>query len=106
MSRPYHEVSSDGHIGPGLEAPQPSSFDQFIAELAGSKSGLVVAEMRSGGHSKARIGKARTVAVTLLEAEIDHPTDDQVNKVQVRKCCRRQDLGQNIHCRERSRIAH
>jgi hypothetical protein len=43
MSRPWQDDTSEVHIGPGLEAPQPALFDQVIAEPAESKSGLIVA---------------------------------------------------------------
>ena len=77
MFRPWHDVTSKAHIGPGLETLQAAFFDQFIAKPTESKSGLVVAEVRSGYHAKPYIGDARTVAVAMLEAEIDHPADDQ-----------------------------
>src|SRR5882672_8504874 len=48
MSRPGRDYTSKVQIDPGLEALQPALFDQFIAEPAESKSGLVVAEARSG----------------------------------------------------------
>ena len=68
---------AERHIGPGLETLQAAFFDQFIAELTESKSGLVVAEVRSGDHAKPYIGEARTIAVAMLEAEIDHAADDE-----------------------------
>ncbi len=68
---------AEDQIGPGLEALQPALFDQIIAELAEAKSGLVVAEVRPSDHAQHCIGEARAVAVAVLEAEIDHPTDDQ-----------------------------
>ena len=77
MFRPWHDVTSEEHIGPRLKALQAAFFDQFIAKLTESKSGLVVAEVRAGYHAKPYIGEARTVAVAMLEAEIDHPADDQ-----------------------------
>ncbi len=59
MSRPRYEDISKVHIGPGLEAPQPALFDQVIAELAESKSGLVVAEARPGDRAaNPHIGEA------------------------------------------------
>jgi len=48
MSRPGRDDTSKVEIGPDLEALQPALFDQFVAEPAESKSGLVVAEARSG----------------------------------------------------------
>jgi len=52
-------------------------FDQVMAEPAESKSGMVVAEARSGDHAKPNVGEARAVTVAAVEAEIDRPTDDQ-----------------------------
>ena len=106
MFRPWHNVTSEDHIGPGLEALQAAFFDQFIAEPTESKSGLVVAEVRSSYLTKPYIGDARTVAVATFEAEIDRPADDQGKKVRVRKQCRRQDLGQNVQSCEGCRVAH
>ena len=57
MFRPWHDVTSEDHIGPGLEALQAAFFDQFIAEPTESKSGLVVAEVRSGYHAKPYVGE-------------------------------------------------
>ena len=77
MSRPRQDDISKVHIGPGLEALQPAPFDQVIAEPAELKSGLVVAEVRSGEQTKHYIGEARAVTVAALEAEIDCPTGEQ-----------------------------
>ena len=52
MSRPRHDEIAEVHIGPGLEALQSTLLDQLIAELAEAKSGLIVAEVRSGDHAK------------------------------------------------------
>ena len=104
--RPWHDVTSEIHIRPCLRTLQVAFFDQFIAELTESKSGLVVAEVWAGYHAQAHTGEGRTVATAMLEAEINHPTNDQRIKIRVRKSCRWQDLGQNIHCREGRRIAH
>src|SRR6202022_4568172 len=88
MFRPGHDKISKAHVGPGPEAPQAAFFDQFIAKPAESKSGLVVVEMWAGNHAKPYIGEARTVAVAMLEAEVDRPADNQGKKVRVRKQCR------------------
>jgi hypothetical protein len=57
MYRPWHDEISEDHTGPGLEALQSVFFDQFVAEPTESKSGLVVAEVRSGYDAKPYIGK-------------------------------------------------
>src|ERR1700726_3547041 len=88
MLRPGHDKISKAYIGPGLEAPQAAFFDQFIAKPTESKSGLVVVEMWAGYHAKPHIGEARTVAVAMLEAEVNSPADNQGKKVRIRKQCR------------------
>jgi hypothetical protein len=88
MFRPGHDKISKAHVGPGLEAPQSAFFDQLIAKPAESKSGLVVVEVWAGYHAKPYIGEARTVAVAMLEAEINRPADRQGKKVRIGKQCR------------------
>src|SRR5439155_20832650 len=66
MFRPWHGAIAETHIGTGLGALQSAFFDQFIAEPTELKSGLVVAEARSGDDAKPYIGEARPVAVAML----------------------------------------
>ncbi len=89
-----------------MKALQPALFDQVIAEPAESKSGLVVAEVRSGEQAKRYIGEARGVAVAALDAEIDGPTDDQGEQVRICIPGRRREFGQHIQSGEGCRIAH
>ena len=83
MSRQWQDGLSQGQIRQGLEAPQSPSFDQVVTELAEAKSGLEVAEMRASDQAKHCIGEARPVAVAMLEAEIDRPTDSQEFEVHI-----------------------
>ena len=106
MFRPWHDEISETHIGACLEPIQTGFFDQFIAEPTESKSSLVVAEVRTSYHAKPYVGGARTVAVAMLEAEVNCPADGQRSKVRIRKQCRRQDLGQYIQSRDGRRVAH
>ena len=85
MFRPWHDVVSEARIGPGLEALQAAFLDQLVAEATESKSDLVVAEVRSSYDTKPYIGEARTVAIAILEAEVDRPADNQGKKVSIRK---------------------
>src|SRR5262249_3955707 len=98
--------TSEDHIGPGLEAHQSAFVDQFIAKETEAKSGLVIAEVRSGHLTKPSIGNTRTIAVAPLKAEIDRPADGQGKKVRIRKQRRRQYLSEDIQRREGRRIAH
>src|SRR5262245_59221819 len=94
MARPGRDVISKDHIGSGLKALQSALFDQVIAEPTELRASLIVAETRSGYHSKVYIGNTRTVAVAPLEAEIDRHAVGQGMKVRIRKQCRWHNLGQ------------
>src|SRR5262245_43114630 len=106
MSRPWDDEIFEAHIGACLEPIQTGFFAQFIAEPTESKSSLVVAEVRTSYHAKPYVGLGRTVAVAMLEAEVNSPADSQGNKVRIRKQCRRQDLCQYIESRDGRRVAH
>src|ERR1700728_3101859 len=106
MFRPRHDDISEAHIGTGLEAVQSAFFDQFIAEPTELKSGLVVAEARSGDDAKPYIAETRGVAVAVLEAEVDHPANDEGSQVLIGKQCWGHNLGQNIESGEGVRIVH
>src|SRR5262249_39273606 len=105
-SRPWRDVIANDHIGSSLKALQSTLLDQLITESTESRASLVVAEARSGYHGKVYIGDTRTVAVALLEAEIDCPAGDQGMKVRIREQCRWESLGQNVQRRQGRRIAH
>jgi hypothetical protein len=47
MFRPGHDELCKPVIGPRLEPLQPTLLDQFIAELTESKSGFLIAKVRS-----------------------------------------------------------
>ena len=56
---------------------QSALLHQIVAEPAESESGPVVAKVRSENHTEPDISEARSVAVTMLEAEIDHPANHE-----------------------------
>ena len=68
-----------------METRQPALLDEVIAERTEAKSGLIVAEARARIHAKPYVGEARSVAVAVLDAEINHPADDQGIEVSVCK---------------------
>src|SRR3984893_4908905 len=106
MFRPWHDDTSERHICTGLEALQSAFFDQLVTELTESKTGLIVAEARSGDNAKEYIGEARPVAVAMLDAEINHSANYERKQVLIGKQCRRHNLGQNIESSEGVRIVH
>ena len=106
MFRPAHDINREVQIRARLEAFQPASFDEIVAELAEAKSGLVVAEERSGDPGEHDIGNTRSIAVATLEAETDRFADRQANQVRIRMRGRRHELAQNVDGRQGCRVVH
>jgi hypothetical protein len=74
---PRHDEISEGHVGTGLVAMQTALLHQIVAKSAKLEFGLVVAKVRPKNHAEPNISKARSVAVAMFEAEIDHPANHQ-----------------------------
>src|SRR5262249_48523229 len=106
MFCPWHNDISETHIRSSFIALQAALLNQFIAEPTESKSVLVVAETRSGYNGKPYVGKARSVAVTVLETKIHHVADDQGRQVLVVVVCWGYDLGQDVQSVEDVRVGH
>ena len=107
MSRPGQDAIAEFHVDPGLEAHQSALLDQVVAELTEAiDGGPVVAKACAGDHGQQHIGAARSVAVTVLEAEIDRPAGKESKQVRIRVKCRWAELGQNIHRRQGCRVMH
>src|SRR5215468_4381709 len=70
MFRPGCDQAED-LIRRGLEALEVASFAQFIAKPGKAIPGLVIAEPRAGEHTNTNVGDARSVAVAMLDTEID-----------------------------------
>lgn len=103
---PEHDKKREAKIGARLEAVQLASFDQFVAELAESKSSLIVAKTRSGNPAELDIGETRCIAVATLKAETDRLADRQRSQVRIRKQGWRQDPNQDSDGREGCRVFH
>ncbi len=84
----------------------PRRSTQFVAELAESKSGLVVAETRSGEAGEPDIGDTGDIAVAAFEAETDRLAGRQGSQVRVCKTGRRRELSQNLDGCEGCRVLH
>ncbi len=100
------KMSAEEHIYPGLQARQPTSFDQFIADLAEAKTGMVVVESLAGDQTKPHIRVAGAVAVAPLKAEIHRIAYGERIEIGFRKERRRPDLGQHVHRSQGCRIGH
>src|SRR6202030_216956 len=94
------------HVGTRLVAMQSALFHQIKPKPAESESGPVVSEVRSENHSKPDIGKARSIAVTMLKAEVRDPTDDEVAQNLVGEHCWRNDDRENVEGCAPVRIGH
>jgi hypothetical protein len=77
VPRPGHNKIPEGHVRTGLVAMQSTLFHQIVAKPAESESSPVIAKVRSENHTKPDISEARSIAVTVLEAEIDHPANHE-----------------------------
>jgi hypothetical protein len=77
VPRPGHNKIPKGHVGTGLVPMQPTLLHQIVAKPAESESSPVIAKVRSENHTKPDIGEARSIAVTVLEAKIDHPANHE-----------------------------
>src|ERR1700688_492250 len=73
VPRPGHDKIAKGHVGTGLVATQSTLLHQIVAKPAEAESSRIIAKVRSENHAKPDIGEARSIAVTVIEAEIDHP---------------------------------
>ena len=84
MFHPWHADYCEREISSSLEALQATFFNQVIAELTESKCILVIAEPMPRDGAKPDIAEARTVVVTVLNAETNRPADDQGKKIRIR----------------------
>src|SRR5262245_61150408 len=85
---------------------QSTLLHQIVTELAKPESGLIVSEMGSSEHTQPYIGVARSVAVAVLQAEADHPTNHQIKKLSIDEHRRCHDLSENIQHIEHIRIGN
>src|SRR5277367_1002274 len=106
MLGPGDDEIPKGYVSTRLVAMQFALLHQLIAKPAESESGPVVSEVRSENHSKPDIGKARSIAVTMLEAEVRDPTDDEVAQNFVGEHCWRYDDRENVEGCAPVRIGH
>ena len=106
MRRPRHEEGAEAHVGPGLVTLEPALFDQLIAKPAELSCGLVLVEVSCRDQTEPYVGDTGSVAIAVLEAEIDLPARDQGMQVCIREECGGREPCQNVERRERRRIAH
>ena len=81
-------------------------FHQVQPELSEAKPGPVIAKIRPEDHTKPDVGEARSVAITVLEAEIRHPADHKTEQILVGKQRGRHDRGEDVHCRSPFGVSH
>ena len=103
---PWHDQVPEHDIDAGLEALQSASFDQLVPQATEFERGLVLAEACTGNDRQPLVGQARSIAVAALEGQIDRVGDDEHFAVLVSTRPRRFHLVQDVHGRQRSRIAH
>src|SRR5712671_6380840 len=70
---------------------------QVQTELPEAEPGSVIAETVPDEHAQTDVGKARSVAVAVLQAEVRHPADDEPEQVLVGPQDCRQAGVEDIH---------
>src|SRR3984885_3641350 len=103
---PTRDKTREDIIGPRFEAFETATFDEVVAELAKTKSGLVIPEMPPGKPAKHNKGDTGGSAVAMLEAEADRLADCEEKQIRTRRRGRRQELTQNLDRPEGCRVLH
>src|SRR5262244_1406521 len=93
---PRNDKRSKRHISAGLIAKQSTFFHQVVTKLAEPETSRVVSEARSSEHAQPDIGIARSIAVTVLQAEADHPANHESHQFRIDEQSRRHDLSENV----------
>src|ERR1700722_5497362 len=81
--RPGKDHDSEAHIDASLESIQAAPLHQAAAELTEAERRLVVAKSEPQNHVQAGIREARASAVPMLQAEIHHAKEHEVEQIDV-----------------------
>src|SRR6266849_6436102 len=106
VCRPWNDYGSKSVVGARSIAMQSTLLQQIASKCAEPDSGFVVVKTRSSDHADVYIGQGRCVAVTVLQAETDHATNDERKKVCIDECREGRDLSEDLHQIENIRIGH
>src|SRR5262249_2660750 len=90
----------------GIELPQACPFDDLVAKSSETEADFDVAEETAGNEAEVAVCEAGTVAIAVLEAELDGCADNQNQKIPVQAHCRRNDLREYINRCARRGIGH
>src|SRR6266404_4366362 len=102
---PWHGHSSEQHKGPSskslrvvlLYRIEAEFVHQIAAKLAKLEGRLVIVEVESEDHGHQGIGVARGVAVPMLQADIHHPQDDELEHTRGDGPNRWYQFAQHVH---------
>src|SRR5262249_22879982 len=104
--RPRRDQSAERHIGAGLIPMQAALLHEIVAKLAKPEPSLIVSKVRTCEHTQPYIRIARSVAVAVLQAKADHPTDNESQESGIDEHRRCHDLCENVQNVEHIRIGH
>ena len=106
VSRPGIDELPEAPVDARLETIQPPLLHQIQAEPAEAEPRLVVAELQSQDRAEPDIGKARAVAVAMLQAQVRHAADDEAEQVLVSEQGGAYDRREHVHGGAPGRITH
>ena len=106
MLSPWHDQVPEHDIDAGLEALQSASFDQLEPHASEFERGPILAVACAGNDRQPLVGQARSVTVAALEGQLDRAGDHEYFAILVNTRAWRFHLVQDVHGRQRSRIAH
>ena len=104
--RPGNDVGAELLEHARLETVQATRVHEIQRQRAEAESRAIVAEMRSEHQGEMHVGKARGVAVAMLQAEIRHAAHDEPDEMRIGGHRRSDHLGEHVHRRVPVGIAH
>ena len=87
---PGQHMRAVGEIHAGLVPAETRSFDQAEAEITVAECCAVVAEAGTDHHPEISVGEGGGAAIAVLNAEIDHPAQQQADQIEIGEKRRRQ----------------
>ena len=103
---PVRDMDCENQVDAGSEPIKATLLNQIQAKLAEAEPCLVIAEVCPEHSAQPCIGKARSVAVAMLQAEARHPADDEAEKIQIGEQGGRREYREHVHGRAPVGIGH
>src|SRR5258708_12471712 len=97
MSGPGIDEIREALRNPGSEPLQTVFLHQVEAEFTETEGGLMIAETRPYKPAELNVSNAGPIAVTMLQAKVHHPSNNQAAEALVGEISRFLDRPHNVH---------